>query len=242
MTMTIMTDTARLLEAASFAADRHRDQRRKDVDATPYINHPLDVARILAEAGVTDVEVLMAAILHDTIEDTDTTVEELTERFGARVCGLVLEVTDDKKLDKLERKRLQVLKAPSASADAKMIKLGDKISNLRDLKTPPVGWSEARVGAYIQFAEMVARGCVGANEVLDKLIRECLDGFSIAEELSVDEPIQGEPAQADHRISGARFAVANGQKCVFCGSTLWERRHRKADIVLLTNARLGADL
>lgn len=169
MTMTIMTDTARLLEAASFAADRHRDQRRKDVDATPYINHPLDVARILGEAGVADVEVLMAAILHDTIEDTDTTAEELAERFGARVCSLVLEVTDDKSLDKLERKRLQVLKAPATSADAKMIKLGDKIANLRDLKTPPVGWDAKRVGAYIQFAEMVAGGCVGANPALDRM-------------------------------------------------------------------------
>lgn len=172
MTMTIMTDTARLLEAASFAADRHRDQRRKDVDATPYINHPLDVARILGEAGVTDVEVLMAAILHDTIEDTNTTAEELTERFGARVCNLVLEVTDDKSLDKLERKRLQVLKAPCASADAKMIKLGDKIANLRDLETPPVGWDAKRVGAYIQFAEMVAGGCVGANPALDRMFED----------------------------------------------------------------------
>jgi guanosine-3',5'-bis(diphosphate) 3'-pyrophosphohydrolase len=169
MTITNMTDAARLLEAASFAADKHRDQRRKDVDATPYINHPLTVGRILAEAGVEDVEVLMAGILHDTIEDTDTTPEELAQRFGERVCGLVLEVTDDKSLDKLERKRLQVIKAPSKTDDAKMIKMADKIANLRDLKTPPVGWSEARVGAYIQFAEMVACGCKGANPVLDAM-------------------------------------------------------------------------
>lgn len=165
--MSNMNDASRLLGAASFAADKHRDQRRKDVEGTPYINHPLDVARILAEAGVSDVEVLMAAILHDTIEDTKTAVEELTERFGARVCGLVLEVTDDKSLPKLERKRLQVLKASTKSADAKQIKMADKISNLRDLKTPPVGWSEARVGAYIQFAEMVAGGCKGVNSTLD---------------------------------------------------------------------------
>lgn len=148
-----------------------------------------DDAAILTEGGVEDVEVLMAGILHDTIEDTDTTAEELTERFGERVCGLVLEVTDDKDLEKLERKRLQVVKAPTKSADAKMIKIADKLANLRDFKSPPVGWSEARIGAYIQFSEMVARGCVGANEVLDRLIRECLDGFSIAAELSVDEPI-----------------------------------------------------
>ena len=193
MTKTMKTDAARLLDAASFAADKHRDQRRKDVDATPYINHPLDVALILTEGGVEDVEVLMAGILHDTIEDTDTTAEELTERFGERVCGLVLEVTDDKDLEKLERKRLQVVKAPTKSADAKMIKIADKLANLRDFKSPPVGWSEARIGAYIQFSEMVARGCAGANEVLDRLIRECLDGFSIAAELSVDEPMEGEP-------------------------------------------------
>lgn len=188
-TKTIKTDVARLLDAASFAAFKHRDQRRKDVDSTPYINHPLDVARILTEGGVEDVEVLMAGILHDTIEDTQTTAEELAERFGERVCGLVLEVTDDKSLEKLERKRLQVVKAPTKSDGAKMVKIADKISNLRDFNSPPVGWSEARIGAYIQFSEMVARGCVGANEVLDQLIRECLDGFSIAAELSVDEPI-----------------------------------------------------
>ena len=135
----------------------------------------------------------MACILHDTIEDTQTTAEELTECFGERVCGLVLEVTDDKSLEKLERKRLQVIKAPTKSADAKMIKIADKLANLRDFKSPPVGWSEARIGAYIQFSEMVARGCAGANEVLDRLIRECLDGFSIAAELSVDEPMEGEP-------------------------------------------------
>lgn len=190
MTKTTMTDVARLLDAASFAAFKHRDQRRRDVDATPYINHPLDVARILTEAGVEDVEVLMAGILHDTIEDTDTTPEELTVRFGARVCDLVIEVTDDTNLEKLERKRLQVVMAPTKSDEAKMVKIADKIANLRDFKSPPVGWSEARIGAYIQFSEMVARGCAGANAVLDQDIRECLDGFSLAAELSVENPIE----------------------------------------------------
>lgn len=174
MTTMIKTDAARLLEAASFAAFKHRDQRRKDVDATPYINHPLDVARILTDAGVDDTDVLMAAILHDTIEDTETIAEELTEHFGERVCGLVLELTDDKKLDKLERKRLQVLKAPSKSDGAKMVKMADKIANLRDMKTPPVGWDEARVGAYIQFAEMVAGGCGGVNELLDEMCKDAV--------------------------------------------------------------------
>lgn len=109
----------------------------------------------------------MAAILHDTIEDTETTAAELEARFGERVCSLVREVSDDKRLDKLERKRLQVLKAPTKTPDAKLIKLADKIANLRDMKTPPIGWSEGRVGAYIQFAEMVAGGCAGVNPALD---------------------------------------------------------------------------
>lgn len=178
MTKTITHDAARLLDAAAFAATKHRKQRRKDVDATPYINHPLDVARILAEAGVEDVEVLMAAILHDTIEDTRTTAAELDEHFGERVCGLVLEVTDDKNLGKLERKRLQVIKAPVASDAAKMIKMADKIANLRDLKAPPVGWSAARVGAYVQFAEMVAGGCAGANKALDQTFADALAGLA----------------------------------------------------------------
>lgn len=178
MTKTIKTDAARLLEAASFAADKHRDQRRKDAGATPYINHPLVVARILADAGVEDTEVLMAAILHDTVEDTDTTPEELTTAFGERVCRLVLEVTDDKALDKLERKRLQVVQAPSKSPGAKMVKIADKIANLRDLKASPPNWTEARIGAYVQFAEMVAVGCAEANEVLDGMFREELMGVS----------------------------------------------------------------
>ena len=148
------------------------------MDATPYINHPLDVARILTEGGVEDVEVLMAAMLHDTIEDTKTAFKELPERFGERVCLLELEVTDDKRLPKLERKRLQVLKAPTKTAEAKQIKIADKIANLRDLKTsPPSNWNEARVGAYIQFAEMVAGGCAGTNPSLDEMFDDARAAF-----------------------------------------------------------------
>src|SRR5690349_3850684 len=98
-----------LLHALAFAAHKHRDQRRKDAEASPYINHPIALAEVLAgEGGVTDIEVLAAALLHDTIEDTDTTIEELREQFGARIAGVVGEVTDDKDLPKAERKRLQI--------------------------------------------------------------------------------------------------------------------------------------
>lgn len=164
------TDLARLLEAAAFAADRHRHQRRKDVDATPYINHPLEVARILTEAGVDDVEVLIAAVLHDTVEDTETSYEDVLRTFGQRVASLVMEVTDDKSLAKAERKRLQVLNAPKKSAEAKMIKIADKIANLRDLKNSPPRWDEERVSAYFDFAREVVHGCRGENEQLDALV------------------------------------------------------------------------
>jgi guanosine-3',5'-bis(diphosphate) 3'-pyrophosphohydrolase len=161
------SDTAKVIEAASFAAQKHREQRRKDVDATPYINHPLEVARILTEAGIEDTDVLVAAILHDTIEDTETTAEELTAAFGERVCALVLEVTDDKSLPKAERKRLQVLNAPKKSDGAKMIKLADKIANLRDIKNSPPKWSVERKAAYFTFAEEVVAGCRGVSARLE---------------------------------------------------------------------------
>src|SRR5688500_14203977 len=136
-------DIALIMDAASFAADRHRGQRRKDAEASPYINHPLALARILAnEGGVTDTAVLVAALLHDTVEDTETTIEEIEARFGPEVAGIVAEVTDDKSLAPAERKRLQVVKAASKSDGAKLVKLADKTCNLRDLgATPPVEWS-----------------------------------------------------------------------------------------------------
>ncbi|XP_014333540.1 guanosine-3',5'-bis(diphosphate) 3'-pyrophosphohydrolase MESH1 isoform X3 [Bos mutus] len=128
------SEVAQLLEAADFAARKHQRQRRKDPEGTPYINHPIGVARILThEAGITDIVVLQAALLHDTVEDTDTTLDEVELHFGDQVRRLVEEVTDDKTLPKLERKRLQVEHAPQSSPGAKLVKLADKLYNLRDL-------------------------------------------------------------------------------------------------------------
>lgn len=165
-----------ILEAAVFAADRHRHQRRKDEDATPYINHPLKVAHILARAKVEDTAILVAAILHDTVEDTETTIDEIERRFGKRIARLVAEVTDDKSLPKAERKRLQILTAVSKSAGAKQIKIADKIANLQDLRNAPPNWSEERMQAYRQFAEDVVAGCSGINDALDEMIRRELAG------------------------------------------------------------------
>lgn len=161
---------AKLLEAAQFAARKHHGQHRKGATAEPYIVHPLGVARYLSEIGqVTDYDVLITAILHDTLEDTETTPEEITELFGAEVCGFVQEVTDDKDLPKQRRKELQIEHAPHLSHSAQQVKLADKISNITDIvKNPAVGWSlETKLG-YIAWGEKVVAGLRGANADLEK--------------------------------------------------------------------------
>ena len=171
-----MSNLPTLLQAASFSAKKHRYQKRKGNDAEPYINHPLEVANLLATVGnVEDYEILMAAILHDTVEDTETTAEELTELFGAKVCSMVLEVTDDKSLPKERRKELQIEHAPHLSIGAKQIKLCDKISNVADvLNNPPADWSQERRQEYVAWAGKVVEGLRGVNKDLedyfDKLV------------------------------------------------------------------------
>ena len=175
---------SRIVEAANFAAIKHRAQRRKNADASPYINHPIEVAFILSsEGGIENVDILVAALLHDTIEDTETSIEEIVELFGESVAGLVLECTDDKSLPKKERKRLQIETAPHKSPGAKQIKIADKISNLRaNLSDPPVGWSDPRRLEYFQWAEKVLAGLRGANPTLDaaaaSIVREGLEELS----------------------------------------------------------------
>ncbi|OYU35935.1 HD domain-containing protein [Novosphingobium sp. PASSN1] len=162
-------DLVLVLDAAVFAAEKHRRQRRKDADATPYINHPLALATILArEGGISDAETIAAALLHDTVEDTETTLAELEACFGANVAGIVAEVTDDKSLPKLERKRLQVLRAAHKSSGAKLVKLADKIANLRDLAaSPPADWDDRRKADYANWAQEVVTGLRGANPALE---------------------------------------------------------------------------
>jgi len=159
---------AQLLAAALFSAERHRDQRRKGVRETPYINHPIEVAELIVRVGgVHDIEVLVAAVLHDTIEDTETKAEEIERKFGASVVALVLEVTDPP-LTQSERKRLEIEHAPHLSPRAKLIKLADKICNVADTASnPPASWSRSRRHDYIDFAEQIAIGCRGNNAALD---------------------------------------------------------------------------
>lgn len=165
-----MNNLTKFIEAASFAAKKHRRQKRKGADEEPYINHPLEVANLLANVGkVEDYDILIAAILHDTIEDTETTKEEIAELFGKQVSEMVLEVTDDKSLPKAERKQNQIEHAPHLSTGAKLIKLGDKSSNIRDVtENPPDFWSNERRLEYIIWGEKVIAGVRGVNENLEK--------------------------------------------------------------------------
>ena len=161
----VKSDLTLLLKALAFAAHKHRDQRRKDPEASPYINHPIALANVLvSEGGVADIEVLCAALLHDTVEDTATTHEELVNAFGSRIARTVAEVTDDKKLPKAERKRLQVEHAASLSREAKLVKLADKICNLRDVaERPPASWDLARRREYFDWAKRVVDGLRGVS-------------------------------------------------------------------------------
>ncbi|MEO6324880.1 MAG: HD domain-containing protein [Thermoanaerobaculia bacterium] len=162
-------DPARLLEAVLFAAEKHRNQRRKNLEGSPYINHPIEVASILASvAGVGDGTVLCAAVLHDTLEDTDTSARELEGHFGPEVRALVEEMSDDKSLPSEQRKALQVLHAPHASPSARLIKLADKIANIRDVGvSPPKSWSLQRRTEYLDWAERVVAGLRGTNAALE---------------------------------------------------------------------------
>jgi guanosine-3',5'-bis(diphosphate) 3'-pyrophosphohydrolase len=159
-----------LFRALEFAARKHRDQRRKGEGAAPYINHAIAVAAVVAGTGSVDNPVtLAAAVLHDTVEDTETTLEELEREFGVEVRDVVEEVTDDKELAKAERKRLQIEHTPSASRRAKELKLADKICNIRDLvHAPPGGWSVERKVEYLDWTEQVVAGCRGANAALEE--------------------------------------------------------------------------
>ena len=157
------------VKAVAFAAEKHRNQRRKDDEASPYINHPIALANVLAnEGGVTDVAVLCAAVLYDKTEDTETTSAELTAIFGPQVAAIVLEVTDDKTLDKDVRKQLQIEHAPHLSREAKLVKLADKICNLRDiLASPPADWSPERKQGYFGWAAQVVAGVRGVHPGLE---------------------------------------------------------------------------
>jgi guanosine-3',5'-bis(diphosphate) 3'-pyrophosphohydrolase len=163
-----------ILRAVAFAAHKHRDQRRKDKEASPYINHPIELAHVLwNEGGVRDPLVIAAALLHDTLEDTETSWQELRGEFGEAIADIVLEVTDTKWIDKKLRKRLQVARARHSSEQARLVKLADKICNLRDLGSrAPDGWSLERKREYFDWAKEVVDRLRGTHAELERRFDE----------------------------------------------------------------------
>ncbi len=158
----------RIMAAARFAAEKHAQQKRKGENGEPYFNHLLEVAELItASSPQLDVELVMAAFLHDTVEDTGVTLQEVEQRFGKDVADLVAEVTDDKSLPKETRKQLQVEHTPEKSSRAQTLKLADKISNLRAIiSSPPVGWSRERKQQYFEWARQVVSGIASPNQFL----------------------------------------------------------------------------
>jgi guanosine-3',5'-bis(diphosphate) 3'-pyrophosphohydrolase len=164
-----------LLSAIKFASEKHVLQRRKGCNDIPYINHTIRVAHILqVTAKENDPVLLSAAVLHDVLEDTDATEVQLKELFGEEVCSIVIEVTDDMSLTYDDRKRSQIKKAPTLSNKAKLIKIADKISNIQDILTIPLTWSNRRKRKYVEWSEMVVDGCRGINPILDKAFDEVI--------------------------------------------------------------------
>lgn len=162
------------IQAVAFAADKHRNQRRKDLEASPYINHPIALSNVLAnEGGITNKNVLCAAVLHDTIEDTETSEQELIDFFGKKIASIVMEVSDDKSLPKAERKLAQIVHARHSSKSAKLVKLADKICNLRDLLfAPPADWTTARKREYFDWSKEVIDQLRGTNKKLERIFDE----------------------------------------------------------------------
>ncbi|MFO1112243.1 MAG: HD domain-containing protein [Bradyrhizobium sp.] len=167
-----MLNGVRLIsEAADLAARRHNGMARKGRGSEPYINHLAEVARILADVSDgADAELVAAGWLHDAVEDTDTTGEELARKFGERVAALVVEVTDDMSLPKPQRRQKQIEDAPHKSPDAKAIKIADKISNIRArIHADPSAEERADLIDYVDWATQVVAGCRGGNAALDRL-------------------------------------------------------------------------
>jgi GTP diphosphokinase / guanosine-3',5'-bis(diphosphate) 3'-diphosphatase len=161
-------DIGLVIRAVEFAARKHRMQRRKDSDASPYINHPIALMHVLCvDGGIIDPLILAAAALHDTIEDTETTEAELRTTFGEEIAQIVVEMTDDKSLPKEVRKRLQIENAHRMSREGALVKLSDKICNLRDAAVnPPLGWSVERRIEYFDWAKAVVDGLPRVSEYL----------------------------------------------------------------------------
>jgi (p)ppGpp synthase/HD superfamily hydrolase len=168
-----MTDLQAITYACKRASEWHKKQTRKDSDKTPYINHPIEVAEFLTFNGITDRDVIIAAYLHDVVEDTDGTYEDIRVLFGDNVTKIVEECSDDKGLDKIKRKEEQIKHASHISDSAKLVKAADKYSNIRGLlETPPAFWSKDEIIGYVHWGFSVCRKISGVNSNVDSALIE----------------------------------------------------------------------
>jgi len=181
------SDLQLIMAAADYAAVCHKNQRRKDTEKTPYINHPIEVAEFLTSHGIADRNTIIAALLHDVVEDTDGTYEEIEQLFGKAVAEIVMECSDDKNLHKIMRKRLQIEHASHISDESKLVKLADKYSNVRGLLVnPPEAWSKIELIGYVYWAMAVCRKLYGTNRPIDKTLQELFKKHEIDTEKSED--------------------------------------------------------
>lgn len=180
-----MTDLQAITYACKRASEWHKKQIRKDSDKTPYINHPIDVAEFLTFTGITDRDVIIAAYLHDVVEDTEGTYEDIRTLFGDNVAKIVKECSDDKDLHKIKRKEEQIKHASHISDSAKLVKAADKYSNIRGLlETPPALWSKDEIIGYVHWGLAVCRKISGVNSNVDSALNELFQKHNIDIEMS----------------------------------------------------------
>jgi len=182
------TDLQMIMMAAKYASICHRKQKRKDSEKTPYINHPIDVAEFLTSNDVKDRDTIIGALLHDVIEDTDGTYDEIKHLFGENVANIVKDCSDDKKLNKIMRKKLQIKHALMISDQAKLVKLGDKYSNISGLlETPPAHWSRDEIIGYVYWGLAVCRKLSGVNSKMDEHMQNLFKKHKINVDISDEE-------------------------------------------------------
>lgn len=171
---------SKLAQAIHYASGQHIGQLRKNAAADPYIVHPFEVMNVLRMCDVLDVDTLCGAILHDTVEDTGSTPEDIEKLFGTKVREIVMECSDDKSLDKVTRKKLQIEHSKNISREAKLVKLSDKYSNIKGLLTePPATWSHDEIMGYVRWGFVVCQNLYGQNEKLDTLMKNIFCSFRI---------------------------------------------------------------